>query len=204
MQASVSTCSINLAVDCAYVVGSRGKGLARAYGLPNISFIGYPVSIPCAGHAGLGLREARRRDSSALVAHLRKLEAEDRRMRFCATLTDQALERHVEEMWSRDPIAIAALDGPLWLGPLNRAGEIRAFAEVFVADGAAELGLSVDPALRQRGVGTYLVQTAAHLLARRGARVIRASTLPDNRSFLTLARACGARIDQGRRGRGHL
>lgn len=88
-----------------------------AYGLPNISFIGYPVSIPCAGHAGLGLREARRRDSSALVAHLRKLEAEDRRMRFCATLTDQALERHVEEMWSRDPIAIAALDGPLWLGP---------------------------------------------------------------------------------------
>lgn len=66
-----------------------------------------------------------------------------------------------------------------------------------MADGEAELGLSVDPALRRRGLGTYLVQTAGRLLAPRGVEVIRASTLPGNASFLVLATACEAGIESG-------
>ena len=53
-----------------------------------MSFIGYPVSVPCAGHAGLGLREAGPGDAPAIVAHLAGLDPSDRRMRFCATLTE--------------------------------------------------------------------------------------------------------------------
>ncbi len=168
-----------------------------AFGLPNISFIGYPVSIPCAGHAGLGLREAKRSDAPAILAHFRDLGPDDRRMRFCATLTDDALERHVQRIRSRDTFVLAAFDGPLWPGPLHRAGSIRALAEIAVAGGEAELGLSVDPALRRRGVGTYLVQTAGRLLTHRGVQVIRASTLPGNASFLALASACEAGIETG-------
>jgi GNAT superfamily N-acetyltransferase len=168
-----------------------------AYGLPHVSFIGYPLSVPCANHAGLGFREVGRGDADLLVAHFRALDPADRRMRFCATLTDAAMERHVAGLWSRRALVLAAHDGPLWAGPLHRAGPIRAVAELSIDGAEAELGLSVDASLRRRGVGTYLVQTAARLLSPRGVRRIRAYTLPDNHSFVALARSCGAVIETG-------
>jgi GNAT superfamily N-acetyltransferase len=174
-----------------------GKEREMAFGLPNISFIGYPVSLPCAGHAGLGFREAHRRDTPGIVAHFRSLDAGDRRMRFCATLTDAAIERHVAGVWERRSLVLAAYDGPIWDGPLYRAGPIRGLAELSLDAGEAELGISVDATLRRRGVGTWLVQTAGRLLAPRGIRTIRAYTTPGNASFLTLSRALGAAIETG-------
>jgi GNAT superfamily N-acetyltransferase len=168
-----------------------------AYGLPNMSFIGYPVSVPCAGHAGLGFREARQPDAAAIVTHYASLGPHDRRMRFCATLTDDALERHVAGLWTRGAVVLVAVDGPLWPGPLHRAGPFRAVAELSLAAREAELGLSVDSSLRRRGVGTYLVQTAAALLAPRGIRRLHAYTVPGNGSFLALARGSGASIELG-------
>ena len=166
-----------------------------AYGFPNISFIGTPLPIPCAPHAGLGFREAGRRDSADILAHYRDLGPADRRMRFCATLNDSALEAHVGKIWRRDSLVLAAYDGPLWSGPLRRAGTVRALAELSLDRGEAELGLSVEAGLRRRGVGTYLVQTAARLLAPRGVRRITAYTLPDNVSFIALARTAGATVE---------
>ena len=131
-----------------------------AFGLPNVSFIGYPVAVPCAGHAGLGLRQATRADSAALVEHFQALTPDDRRMRFCATLNDEALRQHVDGLWERDALVLAAHDGPLWSGPLHRAGPVRALAEFVVTGEEAELGISVDATMRRRGIGTYLVQTA--------------------------------------------
>lgn len=168
-----------------------------AYGFPNISFIGLPVPIPCAGHAGLGFREAGRRDSRDVVGHFLGLDPLDRRMRFCATLNDEAIERHVESIWSRGSLVLAAYDGPLWSGPLSPAGPVRALAELALEPGEAELGLSVDAGLRRRGVGTYLLQTAARLLKPRNVETIRAYTVPDNTSFQALARQAGGRIDVG-------
>ena len=168
-----------------------------AFGLPQISFIGYPLAVPCSGHAGLGFREAGQGDAAALLAHYQALGAADRRMRFCATLTDAAVERHVAGLWPRRVLTLAAHDGPLWPGPLHRAGPIRAVAELSIAGTEAELGLSVDASVRRRGVGTYLVQAAARLLAPRGVRRIGAYTLPENRSFIALARRCGARVEAG-------
>lgn len=167
------------------------------YGLPNVSYIGFPVSVLCPGHSGLGFREAHRPDAPALIAHFRDLDREDRRKRFCATLTDAAIERHVDGLWGRRGIVLAAHDGPLWPSPLHRAGPIRAVAELSMDDREAELGISVDPSLRRRGVGTYLIQTAASLLASRGIREIRAYTIPGNTSFIALARAAGARVESG-------
>jgi GNAT superfamily N-acetyltransferase len=165
-----------------------------AFGLPNVSFIGYPVAVPCAGHAGLGLRQASRADAEALVAHFQALTPEDRRMRFCATLNDEALRNHVDGLWARDAVVLAAHDGPLWSGPLHRSGPVRALAELLNTGEEAELGISVDASMRRRGVGTSLVQTAARLLAPRGVKRIRATTLNDNHSFVALAQACGAEV----------
>ena len=171
-----------------------------AFGLPNLSFIGYPVAVPSAGHAGLGLRQATRADAAALVEHFQALTPDDRRMRFCATLNDAALRKHVDGLWSRDALILAAHDGPLWSGPLHRAGPVRALAELVVTGEEAELGISVEASMRRRGVGTYLIQTAAWLLAPRGVTVIRAVTSPDNAAFIAMARPAAARSPARRTG----
>ena len=165
-----------------------------AYGFPSIGFTGLPVSIPCAGHAGLGVREATRGDAPAILEHLRRLAPVDRRMRFGGGVADSVLERHVAGFWPSGKLVLAAFDGPMWASPLHPAGPVRALAELAIAGGEAELGLSVEEALRRRRVGTCLVRTAARLLALRGVRRIRAHTLAENASFLTLARRWGAAI----------
>ncbi len=167
------------------------------YGLPNVSCLGYPVPVPCAGHAGLGVRVARSGDAGHLVAHLRGLDPADRRMRFCGTLADEALARHVADLWSRRTLVLAGFDGPIWGGPLHRPGPVRAVVELALDGDEVELGISVDASLRRRGVGTYLVQAAGALLAARGVGLVRACTLPGNASFLRLARALDGEIRPG-------
>jgi len=166
-----------------------------AFGLPNVSFIGYPAPLPCAGHAGLGFREARPRDAQAMRAHFAGLSAEDRRMRFCASLSGAALDAHVASMWTTASLVIAGHDGPLWSGPFHRAGPVRALAEVIVDGRDSEIGLSVDGALRRLGVGVLLVQTAAWLLAPRGVTRLHAYTTPGNIPMLRIGRRSGARIE---------
>ncbi|MBB5223212.1 GNAT superfamily N-acetyltransferase [Amaricoccus macauensis] len=169
-----------------------------AFGYPHMSFIGYPVPLPCAGHSGLGLRAAVDSDSPAVLDHLRRLSAEDRRMRFCATMGAAALERHVERIGSRGGVVLLAFDGPLFETPFFRTGPVRAVAELVGTGREMELGISVDSGLRRNGIATELVETAAHVLAPRGVRIIRAYTLPGNRSFLTMASRCGAAVEAGR------
>ena len=169
-----------------------------AFGLPNLSFVGYPVAVPCPPHSGLGVRQAMATDTEAVVEHFLALTRDDLRMRFCATLNEAAIRRHVEGLWDRDGLILAAFDGPLWPGPLHKAGPIRALAELLAtAEGEAEFGISVDASLRRRGIATYLLQVAACMLGPRGVRIIRATTPPDNNSFIAMSRAAGAEIRLG-------
>lgn len=168
-----------------------------AFGYPNMSFIGYPLPVICAGHSGLGLRTAVDSDAPAVLAHYRRLSPEDRRMRFCATLGPAALERHVERIGSRGGLVLLAFDGPLFEAPFLNAGPIQAVAELVGTGREMELGISVDPSQRRQGIGTELVEVAGYLLAPRGVRTIRAYTLPGNRSFLALARRCDATVEAG-------
>lgn len=165
-----------------------------AYGFPNVSFIGYPVPLLCPAHAGLGFRQAGRGDSPAVLDHLRALSPEDRRLRFCGTLSDAAVARHVEGLWKPRHVVISGHAGPLWAGPFHAAGPVRALAELALSEDTAELGLSVQPGERRRGVGTHLLQTAGRLLAPRGIARLIAYTLPGNASMLALARKFGAEI----------
>lgn len=166
-----------------------------AYGLPNMSFIGYPLPIPGPAHAGFGLREATRADSAEMLAHLRALGDDDRRMRFCTSVNDAHLARHVRETWSRSTFALAAFDGPLWSTPFLRGGPIRALAEFAVSGGEAEIGISVDRDIRRHGLATWMLQTAAQLLSQRGVLRITAFTMRENASFLTLARKASAELE---------
>jgi GNAT superfamily N-acetyltransferase len=167
-----------------------------AYGLPPISYIGYPVPVPCIGHAGLGFREATAEDGPAIRSHLLALSPEDRQMRFCAALSDAAIAAHAEALPKRPGFALAAIDGPLWNGPFHQAGPVHGFAELVVAGRSAELGISVDASRRRAGVGTYLMQTAARLLALRGVEEIVALTLNRNAAMIRLGLSCGARVER--------
>jgi GNAT superfamily N-acetyltransferase len=162
---------------------------------PPISFIGYPVSVPCPGHAGLGFREAGPADGPAILGHLQGLSAEDRHLRFCGTLSDAALAAHVAGLEARPGFGLVARDGPLWDGPFGPAGPVEGFADLVVAGPVAELGISVAARWRRSGVGTYLLQTAARLLALRGVERIVALTLARNAAMIQFGRACGAEVE---------
>ncbi|PZQ49460.1 MAG: hypothetical protein DI556_11375 [Rhodovulum sulfidophilum] len=164
------------------------------YGLPNISFIGYPLPVPCAAHGGLGFRVGLRADAGLVLDHFRRLSPLDRRQRFCATLAEAALARHAAELWDQASIVLLAQDGPLWPAPPFRAGPVRALAEIAIAGSEAEIGVSVDATCRRRGLGGWLTRTAGFLLAPRGVTRLRAWTMPGNASMLALGRAHGARI----------
>lgn len=168
-----------------------------AFNYPSMSFVGIPIPVPSAGRSGFGLRTAVDRDAPAVLEHYRRLSPDDRRMRFCATMGPAALERHVERIGSRGGVVLLAFDRPLFGPSFLRRGAVRAVAELVGTGREMELGISVDAGLRRRGLGTELVETAAHLVGLRGVRAIRAYTLPGNRSFLALARAAGATIDAG-------
>jgi GNAT superfamily N-acetyltransferase len=165
------------------------------HALPQISFVGHPVLIPCAAHAGLGLRTAGPADSAHVLEHLQSLDAEDRRLRFGRDMSDAALASYVEELWQPTRIVLSAHEGPLWPGSRYDAGPIRGVAELSISGESAELRLSVDPGRRRQGVGTYLIQTAARLLAPCGVHQILVITLPRNRAMICLGQRCGARIE---------
>jgi RimJ/RimL family protein N-acetyltransferase len=160
-----------------------------------MSYIGYPVPVPCIGHAGLGFREARPEDNPAILAHLLALSQEDRQLRFCGGMSDDAVASHVAAAAERPGFALVAIEGPLWNGPFHRAGPVRGHAELVVTGKTAELGISVDATHRRAGVGTYMMQTAARLLALRGVEEIAALTLSRNAAMIRLGQTCGARIE---------
>jgi GNAT superfamily N-acetyltransferase len=164
------------------------------YGLPNVSFIGYPLPMPCAAHCGLGFRTGLPADAPLVLDHFLRLSPLDRRHRFCATLTEAALARHVAEMWERTSFVLLAQDGPLWSAPPFRAGPARALAEIAIDGAEAEIGVSVDEHCRGRGLGGWLTRTAAFLLAPRGVTRLRAWTMAGNTSMTALGRSNGARI----------
>lgn len=166
------------------------------FGLPNVSYIGFPAPSLVPAHAGLGFREARPADRPAIVDHFARLPADCRRRRFSATLSPEALENHADGLWNRAELVIAAFDGPLWSGIFHKAGPIRALAEIAIGGRDAEIGLSVDDSLRRRGIGTYLTQTAALLLAPRGVTRLFAYTTPDNVGMMRLALRSGGSIER--------
>lgn len=167
-----------------------------AFGLPNVSYIGFPAPALVAAHAGLGFREARPGDVPAILDHFARMSPECRRRRFCAAISEEALARHVSGAWDRSAMTLVALDGPLWDGLFHKAGPIRAIAELAVDGREAEIGLSVDDDLRRRGVGAYLIQTAAWLLAPRGVARICAYTTADNFPMVRLGMRLGGRIER--------
>jgi len=125
------------------------------------------------------VRELSRPDRAALEPHFLTLGPEDRRLRFGVPLNDDALRAYVARIdFERDVVFGVSDDGLHLIGA----------AHVARGDGHAELGVSVLPGQRGRGIGGALL-ARAHLRARNwGVRALFMHCLTENGAMMHLAR----------------
>ena len=124
-------------------------------------------------------------DREALTRHFLALDPEDRRLRFGASLSDDAIRMLEERIdFARDEIF--AVQGE----------DLRLLAVVHVAfyRDKAELGLSALPEARGRGLGSALFSRAVMHLTNRGVREVFVHCLAENGAMMRLARRNGMRV----------
>jgi GNAT superfamily N-acetyltransferase len=125
------------------------------------------------------IRELSRLDRPSLEPHFLALEAEDRRLRFGNALKDDAVRAYVARIdFERDAV----------FGVYDDALQLIGAAHVARSDGHAELGVSVLPGHRGRGIGGALL-ARAHLRARNwGVNALFMHCLTENDAMMHLAR----------------
>jgi len=126
-------------------------------------------------------------DRAALTTHFLALDPDDRRLRFGASLSDHAIRALDERIdFDRDELFGIADD------------DLRLVAVVHVAfyPAKAELGLSVLPGARGRGLGNALFARAVMHLTNRGVREVFVHCLSQNGAMMHLARKNGMRVVQ--------
>jgi len=134
------------------------------------------------------IRELSRLERPALEKHFLALGAQDRRLRFGATLNDFALRAYVRRIDFEQDAAFGLFDDALHL---------LGAAHVARADGYAELGVSVLDGHRGRGAGGALL-ARAHTRARNwGVRALFMHCLTENSAMMHLARKQGMQIVAG-------
>lgn len=127
-------------------------------------------------------------DRAALAAHLLALSTEDRRLRFGSAASDATIKNYTDRIdFGRDAV-FGFFDEDLSLGGV---------AHVAVANGVAELGVSVLPAYRQRGVGSALFQRASDFARNRFIRTLFMHCLTENAAMIHIARKSGMKIVTG-------
>jgi GNAT superfamily N-acetyltransferase len=125
------------------------------------------------------VRELSRLHRASLEPHFLALDGEDRRLRFGMALKDEAVRAYVAGIdLERDAV----------FGVYDDALHLIGAAHVARSDGHAELGVSVLPGHRGRGIGGALL-ARAHLRARNwGVRALFMHCLTENGAMMHLAR----------------
>jgi GNAT superfamily N-acetyltransferase len=125
------------------------------------------------------VKELSRFERPALERHFIALSSEDRRLRFGAGLADAGVRLYVKGIDFRSDAVFGVVDDDL---------NIVAAAHLARSNGHAELGVSVLPAHRGRGIGGALLERA-HMHARNwGVHALFIHCLTENGAMLHLAR----------------
>jgi GNAT superfamily N-acetyltransferase len=125
------------------------------------------------------------RDREALAAHFKRLDGEDRRLRFGSGISDDALVEYVARIdFDRDGL-FAVRD--------DHQHPIAVIHVAFVGM-SAELGLSVLPGHRGKGMGSALFDRAVNFLRNRGTREVFVHCLSENAAMMHIARKRRMRI----------
>ena len=135
--------------------------------------------------SSIPIRQLDRTQRPAILAHFLVLPAEDRRLRFGATLDDAAVASYVERLDFQNDAVFGAFADDLRLAGV---------AHVAASGATVEFGVSVVPDARGRGVGSALF-TRANLYARtHHIRAMYMHCLLENRTMMHIARKSGMRI----------
>jgi len=123
-----------------------------------------------------------------LRAHLLRLGAEDRRLRFCQPIGDDLIHRYCDRIdWARTTVVGCFAEGAL-----------RGVAElVRIPEGVpvgAEIALSVEAPWQGRGIGGKLLQKALLLARNRFVDTVHMLSLSDNARIQRLVRRFGAGV----------
>jgi GNAT superfamily N-acetyltransferase len=127
-----------------------------------------------------------------VIAHLLRLSAEDRHLRFGHAATDEQIRRYVEQInFQRDEV----------FGIFDRSLELIAVAHTAFSDApqsrdCAEFGVSVSSQARGRRYGARLFARAVMLARSRGVGTMLIHALTENRPMLKIARNAGAQVRQ--------
>ena len=131
------------------------------------------------------VRELSRLDRAALEKHFLALGAEDRKLRFGIPLSDEGVRAYVARIDFERDAAFGVFDDEL---------QLVGAAHLAHNAGHAELGLSVLPERRGRGLGGALL-ARAHTHARNwGVHALFMHCLSENRTIMHLARKQGMEI----------
>jgi RimJ/RimL family protein N-acetyltransferase len=124
-------------------------------------------------------------DRAAITEHFLALDRDDRRLRFGALLSDEAI-RSLEDRIDFERDEVFGIAG----------SDLRLLAVVHVAFYLhnAELGLSVLPEARGQGLGNALFSRAVMHLVNRGVREVFVHCLTENGAMMHLARKNGMRV----------
>lgn len=124
-------------------------------------------------------------DRAALERHFLALGAEDRRLRFGASFGDATVRAYVSRISFEEDALFGVADDSL---------ELLGAAHVARLPGAAELGLSVLPGHRNRGLGGALLARAVLRARNWGVRTLFMHCLAENDAIMHLARKQGMAI----------
>jgi GNAT superfamily N-acetyltransferase len=131
------------------------------------------------------IRQLSRLERSALERHFLALGSEDRRLRFGVGVNDFAVRTYVRRIDFESEAVFGVLDDELYLVGAAHLGR---------GEGHAELGVSVLPDHRRRGIGGALL-ARAHMHARNwGVRALFMHCLTENGAMMHLARKQGMAI----------
>lgn len=124
-------------------------------------------------------------DRARLVEHFRRLNAEDRRLRFGLAVSDEFLSDYVHGIdFTRDHV----------FGIFGRAFDLIGVAHMGRADDVAELGLSVLAGYRRDGLAKRLYVRAQQRATALGRRAMWIHFVSDNHAMARFTRSLGMEI----------
>lgn len=124
-------------------------------------------------------RKLSAQDKAALTDHLIRLQGEDRRLRFAATVTDDFIRRYINETFD---------EKSKWLGVDGKPGELVAACHVAFYDGQAELGCSVDQGYRGHKLAQKMFDRAVTVLRSKGITKVFMNCLSENKAMKHIAK----------------
>lgn len=120
-----------------------------------------------------------------LTAHLLRLDAEDRHLRFQGYMNDEAVDAYVESLdWFGGVVIAYFVDGEV-----RAAAHLAWTSGLFVRTG--EIGLSVEAEFRRRGVGTALLRRAMTIARNRFVSDVELLCMPENTAMRRVAAHLG-------------